>query len=141
MAHEDRIGHGTKVYRTADGTSAGVRGHVGRIRDVTPPNLSRDAVESTDMESEEKWEEFIGGIKRSGELTFEMTFDPGSAEVIAFLAELNTDTAGYYILVFPDTTEWGFGALLTGYEPTTPVADKMSASVTFKLSGKPGFIA
>lgn len=141
MAHDDSIGHGTKIYRTADGTPGGSRTSVGRVRDVTPPNLARDAVESTDMESEDRWEEFIGGIKRSGELSFEITFDPGSTETTAFMSDLNTDTAGYYVIVFPDSSEWGFYALLTGFEPSTPVADKMVATVTFKLSGKPGWIA
>lgn len=141
MAHEESIGHGTKLYRTADATAGGTRQHVGRIRDVTPPALSRDPVETTDMESVDRWREYIGGGKDAGELSFEMTFDPGSTEVTAFMGELNTDTAGYYILVFPDGSEWGFTALLTGYEPGVPVLDKMTASITFKLSGKPGWIA
>lgn len=141
MAHEERIGHGTKIFRTLDRSPGGTRQTVGRVRDVTPPNLARDTVETTDMESEDKWEEFIGGIKRSGELSFSMTFDPGSSETTYLLGELNSDEAGYYIIVFPDATEWGFRALLTAYDPTTPVAGNMAADVTFKLSGKPGFIA
>lgn len=141
MAHEERIGHGTKIYRTADRTSAGTRISVGRVRDVTPPNVSRDVVETTDMESPDKWEEYIGGIRRSGEVSFDITFDPGSTETTAFLTDLASDAPGYYIIVFPDNTEWGFAALITGFDPTSPVADRMNASVTFKLTGKPGFMA
>lgn len=141
MAHDDSIGHGTKIYRHAGGVPAGARTTVGRVRDVTPPPLSRDAVETTDMESPERWEEFIGGIKRSGELSFDMTFDPGSDETPLFMSDLNTDTRGYYTVVFPDASEWGFYALMTGFEPTDPVADKMAATITYKLTGKPGWIA
>jgi predicted secreted protein len=141
MAHDDAIGHGTIVKRSQDGTINGTFLTVGRVRDVTPPPLSRDTVETTDMESEDRWEEFIGGIKRSGELSFDITFDPGSAETAEFTGDLNNDDPRYYSLTFPDATEWKFKALLTGFEPTVPVADKMAATVTYKLSGKPGFIA
>jgi len=141
MAHDDAIGHGTQVRRSNDGTVNGTFLTVGRVRDVTPPPLARDTVETTDMESEDRWEEFIGGIKRSGELSFDITFDPGSTETTEFMGDLNTDTARYYSLVFPDASEWKFKALLIGFEPTVPVADKMAASITYKLTGKPGWIA
>lgn len=141
MSHEERIGHGTRIFRTADRTVGGSRVSVGRVRDVTPPAISRDTVETTDMESEDQWEEFIAGIKRSGELSFDITFDPGSDESAAFMADFNNKLPGYYFIVFPNSVEWGFKALITNYTPTTPVADKMTATVTFKLSGKPGFSA
>ena len=141
MTIVDRIGHGTRLQRSDDGTSGGTFASVGSIRDVVPPPLSRDAVESTDMDSPERWNEYIGGMKDAGELSFDMTFDPGSSEHTAFMTDLNTDEAGYYKLIFPDSSEWGFSALLTGYEPDVPIKEKMTANVTFKLSGKPGWIA
>lgn len=141
MAHDDAIGHGTLIKRSDDGTSTGNFITVGRVRDVTPPPLSRDTVETTDMESEDKWEEFIGGIKRSGELSFDMTFDPGSAETTEFMTDLNNDNPRYYSIVFPDSSEWKLKALLIGFEPAVPVADKMATTITYKLSGKPGWIA
>lgn len=141
MAHDERIGHGTEFHRSDDGTSTGTFAKVGRIRDVTPPSLSRDAVETTDMESTDRWREYIGGLKDGGEVSFEITFDPGSTETTTFMGDLNDDDAGYYKLIFPDTSEWGFAGLLTGFEPSTPIGDKMMANVTFKLTGKPGWIA
>ncbi len=141
MAHDESIGHGTQFQRSDDGTSGGTFASVGRVRDVTPPALARDAIETTDMESPERWREFIGGLKDGGEVSFEITFDPGSAETTAFMSDINTNTAGYYKLVFPDASEWGFAALMTGFEPGVPVGDKMTATVTFKVTGKPGWIA
>ena len=141
MTQTDRIGHGTQLERSDDGTSTGTFASVGTIRDVTPPGLSRDAVETTHMSSVEKWREFIGGLKDGGEMQFEMSFDPGSTETVAFHTEINADTAGYYKLTFPDATEWGFGGLVTDIGPSTPLDDKMVADITIKLSGKPGFVA
>jgi len=44
-------------------------------------------------------------------------------------------------LVFPDDpttpTTWAFAAILTGFEPDAPYDDKLSASLTFKVTGKP----
>lgn len=141
MTHTDRIGHGTQFHRSDDGTSGGTFASVGRVRDVTPPELSRDAVQSTDMESLERWHEYIGGMKDGGETSFLMTFDPGSAELTAFMTDLNTNTAGYYKIVFPDASEWGFAALLTNVAPEAPIEGLMAATFTFKVSGKPGWIA
>lgn len=141
MAHDESIGHGTKLLRSSDRTSAGVFTTVGRIRDVTPPELSRDTVDTSDMETEDRWRTYIGAMKDAGELSFEMTFDPGSAETTAFMGDLNDDIANYYKLQFPDASEWGFSALLTGFGATVPVADKMATTIKYKLSGKPGWIA
>lgn len=141
MAHDESIGHGTKLMRSSDGTSAGTFTTVGRIRDVTPPELSRDTVDTSDMESEDRWRTYIGAMKDAGELEFEMTFDPGSDETTDFMGDLNDDDPGYYKLVFPDATEWGFTAILTSFAPAVPFADKMVTTIRYKLSGKPGWIA
>lgn len=141
MSHNESIGHGTRIFRSADRTAMGARTTVGRVRDVTPPAVSRDTPETTDMESPDAWREYIGGGKDAGELSFEITFDPGSAETTQFMGDLNDDQPNYYFIVFPDASEWGFLALLTGHEPGVPILDKMTATITYKLSGKPGWIA
>ena len=141
MAHTDRIGHGSAFHRSSDGTSAGTFSSVGACRDINPPTLARDAVESTDNESEDGFREYIGGLKDAGEVSFEITFDPASAETTAFMLDYTTATPGYYKIVFPDASEWGFAGLLTSYAPVAAMADKMTANVTYKLSGKPGWLA
>ena len=43
-----------------------------------------------------------------------------------------------YKVVWPGTLgTWAFKALLTGFEPEAPHDDKLAASLTFKVSGKP----
>ncbi len=135
------IGHGTVIQRSDDATSGGVFTSVGEIYDTQPPGITRDAVENTTMASIERWREFMGGLKDAGELSFTITFDPDAAEITALELDLNTDTPGFYKIIFPDADEWGFAALLTAFQPTVPVGDAMLAEVTFKLTGKPGWIA
>jgi len=140
MAQTDRIGHGSKIERSSDGTSSGTFSEVGTIRDFTPPSVSRDSVETTHMGSPDRWRTFMGGLKDAAELQFEITFDPSSSEIDALYTDLNTDTEGYYKVTFPDDDEFGFAGLVTEISPSSPVDDKMVADVTIKLSGKPGWI-
>ena len=135
------IGFDIDFHRSSDGTSGGTFATVGQVLDLTPPNVSRDTVEVTHSKSTERWREFIGGLKDAGEASLEINFDPADATTTAFLNDINTDTAGYYKIVFPDATEWGFAALATNFDPGAPIDDKMTGTFTVKLTGKPGFIA
>lgn len=135
------IGHGADFVRSDDGTSGGVFATVGEILDITPPSISRDVVDRTHMQSPERWRQFLGALKDGGEAGIEIAFDPGHASTALFLNDINTDAPGYYKILFPDATEWGFAALATGFEPGNPLDDLLTATFTVKLSGKPGFIA
>ncbi|MGS4883459.1 phage tail tube protein [Roseibium sp. MB-4] len=141
MSAQARIGHGTSFQRSGDGTAGGVFASLAGVMAISGPGLSRDAVDVTDMASLGGWREFAGGLKDPGEVSLDLEFDPDGPDVTSLLADIHEDTPGYYKIVFPDTTEWGFPAFVTGYEPTAPLDDKMTASVTFKLSGQPAFIA
>ena len=141
MSTNAAIGHNSTFQRSGDGTSGGVFEAVAEVTSITPPSLARETVDVTDFASAERWREFIGALKDGGEVTLEVNFDPDSSDTTNWLADLNADTAGYYKIVFPDATEWGFAALMTGFEAGVPLEDKMTASVTYKLTGKPAFIA
>lgn len=135
------IGHGSEFKRSSDGTSGGTFSSVGEITGITPPGLSRETVDATHMQSPDGFREFIGSLKDGGEVSIEVNFDPDHADVAAALADLTSSTPGYYKIVFPDTTEWGFAALMTGYETGDPLDDKMTATLTYKVTGKPTFVA
>lgn len=141
MTTEASIGHGSLFERSSNGLSTGVFSTVGEVLDIAPPSMTRDVVDATHMQSPERWREYIAGLKDGGEVSVEVNFVPGNAATTAALADLNTDTPGYYKITFPDDTEWGFAAFMTGIEPGDPLDDKMTATFTFKLTGKPAFVA
>lgn len=141
MSTSVSIGHGTAFQRSDDGTISGTFAAVGEVMAINGPGLARDAMEVTDMDSTDRFREFVGGLKDGGEISLDVGFDPNSDDVTDWLSDFNTNTAGYYKIVFADSTEWGFAALLTGFEPSTPHEDKMTATVTYKLTGKPTFIS
>jgi predicted secreted protein len=53
------------------------------------------------------------------------------------VADFEDTTPRNYQIVFPDGTTWKFGAILTGFEPDAPYDDKLAATLTWKVTGKP----
>lgn len=142
MSTDAQIGWST-LFQVGNGASPEVFATFAEVTGITPPALSRDTVDATHELSPEAWREFIAGLKDGGEVSFDMNFVPDSVEAASCMAEL--DLMGRAALknrkvVFPDGSYFTFAAILTGYEPDAPLDDKMAASVTLKVSGKPTLV-
>ncbi len=109
------------------------------IISITPPNFSLDQVDVTHMTSPSRNREFISGLNDPGECSFDMNFVPGSTSDDRLFELLNLPTGASRRrncrVSYPNGVTWTFSGELTGYEPTVPVDDKMTATVTFKVSG------
>jgi hypothetical protein len=53
------------------------------------------------------------------------------------VADFDDDEPRSYRIEWPSGAAWTFDAILTGYEPDSPYDDKLSASLTWKITGKP----
>ena len=140
MTTSARIGHGTLFY-LADVSSPTSYTPLAEVTNITPPELSRDAIDASHEESPNAWREFIAGMKDGGEVSLDLNFIPGNATTARIIATFSQDAAIDAKIVFPDSpaTTWTFTAICTGFAPEAPIDDKMSASVTFKVSGQPTF--
>ena len=131
--------YGTKLYKGTSG--AGVL--VAQVQSFDGPDLSLDTEDVTSHDSTGAWEEVVATILRSGELSFDIVYDPAGAThkyaAGGLLYDLVQRTANTYTLVFPDTgaTEWVFSAYVTGFQPTAPVDGALTAAVTMKITGQP----
>ena len=134
-----QIGYGASFNR-GDGNSPTVYNSIGEVLSINGPGMGRDPVETTHMTSTERWRTFIGGLKDGGEVSLDLNFDPGAAANTSLLSDLNTNTAQDYQVAWSDGSLWTFSALLTAYEPTAPIDDRMTATATFKISGKPYYV-
>ena len=133
------IGHGSS-FGIGDGASPEVFAAVAAVTSITPPGLSRDSIDATQMDSAEKWREFIPGLKDGGEATIEGHFVPGGDAQDDLVAALSADT-GNFRITFPNANTWTFAGFCTGFETTDPLDDKMMFTATFKITGKPTFAA
>ena len=100
---------------------------------AAPPNDLDAQVDVTHYTSPQARREFIAGLTDGGEVTFEMNFIPGSITdqyLVAAKSLSRIIRITYYNGVIVS-----FTGLRRGYQITTPVDDKMTAAVTFKVSG------
>lgn len=132
------LGYGSIFSIISDASPASYV-EVAEVTNITPPSANIDQIDVTHMQSPNRYREFISGLIDGGEASFDMNFVPGSTSDDR-LFELLTLPVGASRrrsckITYPNGHNWIFDAELVGYEPTIPTDDKMSATVTFKVSG------
>lgn len=121
--------HGTLVFRNGD--------EIAELRDITPPPLTRNTIETTTQNSSD--DSYVVGIRRKGELTFNLGFLPSGEASHNSLAGLvkawHDGSKDLYELVFADGASWSFSGFVTNIAPTAPVDGGLEASVNIRPSG------
>lgn len=113
---------------------------IANVTSVSGPEIERETYDVTAHDSPDGWREFIGGLKDGGEVSVEVNYDPRIHDDL--VADFDDVEPRDYKMTFPGTLgEWAFSAILTGFSQEAPVDDKLSAELTFKVSGKPTITA
>lgn len=116
---------------------------VAQIMSINGLSLALDTEDVTSHDSTGGWEEVVGTILRTGEVTLDLIYDPNHAThknasggLIYDLAQRSLQT---WAITFPSNpvVSWTFSALVTAFEPSMPVDGALTASVTLKPSGQP----
>jgi len=132
------IGYGS-VFEIEDDNSPGIYVAMAEVTNITPPAATLDQIDVTHMQSPNRRREFISGLIDGGEASFDMNFVPGSTSDDRLFALLTLPVGQSrrrnLRISYPNGVTWSFAGELTGYEPTIPVDDKMTATVTFKVTG------
>lgn len=129
-----RIGHGITM-EMADLATPTDFTYLSEIFDVTPPSDTTDTPDATHMQSPNRTREFIDGLTDPGEASFEMNYVPGSDSDKALIAAKGKRK--WLRVTYPNGVQLLFIGIRQGYEKSAPTDDKMTASVTFKVSGEP----
>jgi predicted secreted protein len=114
---------------------------IAQVVSISGPGLSLDVEDVTSMDSTGAWEEVVGTILRSGEISVDLVFDPNAATHKyasgALVYDMVARTATTYSVVFPSTpaVTWSFSALVTGWEPSAPVDGALTATAKLKPTG------
>lgn len=110
---------------------------IAELRDITPPPLTRNPIERTNHNDPDA--SFIVGIRRKGELQFELGFLPsGEAthnNVAGLMKAWSDGSNDLYRIAFPDGANWYFSGFVTNISPSAPVDDGLTASVSIQPSG------
>lgn len=127
---------GTELQR-GDGAETEVFTAIGNVVNIQGPGIERETIDTTAHDTTNGWRTYIGGLKDAGEIELEVNYDPAVHDVL--MADLDDDEPRNYKLVFPTTPSvtWTVALILTGFEQEAPHDDKLSADITFKVSGKP----
>lgn len=112
---------------------------VADVMGVTPPSPTVETIDTTTHGSPGGVREFIAGLIDTGEGSIRINYLPGSAsDVLLSAAVMSRAVKAWKINVPAQTGTWDFtgNCVVTGYEKDDVVIDdKMTAIVTFKVSG------
>lgn len=128
------------LLQLGDGGGPETFATVGEVGDISGPEMSTDTEETTNQSSPGGKEQFIGTIKRTGEITFPVNFDPSNPthdEVTGLVKAWNDRRMANWRMILPTTPtrRWAFTALITGLSQEADVAGILRFNVTLKPSG------
>ncbi len=127
------------AFGIGDGASSESFSDLSEVLSISPPSQSTDIIDVTHLKSTNRLREFIAGFIDPGDVSLELNHVPGSAADTAIQALEGLSTTTNFRVTFPDGTSgsvtWIFAGFLSGYEPNISPDDKMTASITIKVTG------
>lgn len=132
-----RDGFGTLLKRGDGTTPTEVFTAIANPTNISGPNITRNTIDVTAHDSPNRHMEFVGGLINPGEVSIDINYDPDVHDTL--VEDLEDEDPRNYQLVFPApiTATWAFSAVMTGFQQTAPYDGKLTATLTFQVSGKP----
>ena len=134
MTTNAAIGYGT-VLEIALASAPTSFTYIREMFNATPPSDTDETVDVTHMQSPNRTREFVPGLTDGGEASFELNHVPGS-ETDTFLRSIK-GLAIIARLTFANGVRIIFNCSRQSYETSVPNEDKMTATLTLKVSGEP----
>jgi len=131
------IGHGTLLKR-GDGGGPEVFTTVAEVLDISGPSGSLDTVDVTNMDSPDKYKEYIAGLLDGGDVSFDVNF-VNVASQTDILTDHQNRTKRNFEMVLPlsGNPKWSFAGFVTSFDNSEPVEGALTTSITIKITGKP----
>jgi hypothetical protein len=125
---------GTIIER--DPLGGGAFAAIAELRDISGPALSRNPIETTNHNDQD--ESFVVGIRRHGEVTFQVGYIPTDASHDDTAGAINSWQNGdrdVFRITYPDGTQWVFSGFITNFAVSAPVDDGLVADVSIRTTG------
>ena len=116
---------------------------VANVSNISGPGLSLDTSDVTTHDSPGAFEEVVGTVVRTGEVSIDLVFDPtaNTHSATSGLAKFLTNkTLVAFSITFPGNVTWSFAAYVTGFETSAPHNDALTASAKLKITGAPTLV-
>lgn len=142
MADTAFIGYGSTFERGV-GSPTPVWTELARVTEINAPSLSRETADVTHLKSTDRYREFIGAMRDGGEVSFTLIYNPANTTHQSLMTDFEGNVAVDYRITFSDDDayRWTFQGFITGLETPIAMEDKVSQSVTIKITGKPTLAA
>jgi len=127
-------GVGTKFRRWNSSLSQWV--DIAEINSITGPNMSRDTIDVTSLDSVGGYREIIPGFRDPGAVVLNMNFTRDTYDLMK--SDFESDDLQNYEIILPDEEETTleFEGLVTELPLAIPIDDKVTSDVTIKISGQ-----
>lgn len=125
-------------FKRGDGGSIEVFTPIAEITAIDGPNITKETIDVTSLDSTAGFREFIGSFIDGGEVSLEMNFNREHYDDFKTDIE-SSDLVNYQIDMTgsadPEDTVFDFAALVTALGLGITTDDKVTAPVTLKISG------
>lgn len=113
---------------------------VAGLTEIGGLDLSADTIDTTTLDSDGGYREFIGGFKDGGEVPISGFFDPTTGKGQKELYDaFESGEVQDFVIEFPPSlkTSWEFKGVVTGFKTGVSLEDPVAFEGTIKVSGKP----
>lgn len=111
---------------------------IAEVTSITGPNVTAETIDVTSHSTTDNFREYIAGWRDGGTVTIEGNFTGATnSGQDTLLTDLQDGTVASYSLVFPNSMQWTFSAIVTEFQTTAPHDGKLGFSASFKITGKP----
>jgi predicted secreted protein len=132
MASNAFSGVGTTFKRSNMLSSASFTA-IAEINNIKGPDKKRASIDVTSLDSAGGYREFIPAFRDGGQVVLEMNFT--RAGFMDMNDDFESEDIQDYQINLPDSTTLDFSGYVTDLGMAVPLDDKVTASVTIKVSG------
>ena len=109
---------------------------IAEISSISGPNMTRNTIDVTSLDSTGGYREFIAGFRDAGEVTLNMNFT--IAGYLGMLDDFESEVLQTYQITLDESgineSEFEFTGLVTSLGMSVPMDDKVTSDVTIKIS-------
>lgn len=114
---------------------------IGQVLSITGPGVDFPDVDTTTMDSSSNYRTFVPGLGDPGELTINVLYDPAAVAHKRLAYYMGQRSTKAFKLYHGTTAadEDAFSAHIKSISREIPMDNMISADITLKVTGKPGY--